>query len=114
MIIIFTVIHVITFKYGPGTEEGYYTIIDGEKIRDLYRLVAESFQKESYVLPYLAVMAILGLHLKHALWSGIHSIGGTNPRLLPTLYVLSTIAAIALGTGFFLLPLWFYFSGGII
>lgn len=114
VIIIFTVIHVITFKYGPGLEEGYYTIIDGEKIRDLYRLVAESFQKEYYVFPYLAVMTVLGFHLKHALWSGIHSLGGTNPRVLPIVYVLSTIIAIALGTGFFLLPLWFYFSGGTV
>jgi succinate dehydrogenase cytochrome b subunit len=114
VIIIFTVIHVITFKYGPGLEEGYYTSLDGEKIRDLYRLVAESFQKEYYVIPYLAVMTVLGLHLKHALWSAIHTLGGTNPRVLPALYVLSTLAAIALGTGFFLLPLWFYFSGGTL
>ncbi len=114
VIIIFAVIHVITFKYGPGIEEGYFTTLDGEKVRDLYRLVTESFRKEYYVFPYLAVMTVLGFHLKHALWSGIHSLGGTNPRLLPVLYLLSTVIAIALGTGFFLLPLWFYLSGGTV
>ncbi len=112
VIIIFTVIHVITFKYGPGIEEGYFIDMDGEKVRDLYRLVAESFQKEYYVIPYLAVMIILGLHLKHALWSGIHSLGATSPRALPVLYLLSAVIGIALGAGFFFLPLWFYFSGG--
>ncbi len=114
VIIIFTVLHIITFKYGPGIEEGYYTTIDGEKVRDLYRLVAESFRNEYYVFPYLAVMTVLGFHLKHALWSGVHSLGGTNPRILPVFYLLSTVIAIALGGGFFLLPLWFYFSGGTL
>jgi len=114
VIITFTVIHVITFKYGPGISEGYYTMTDGEKIRDLYRLVAESFQKEYYVFPYLAVMVILGFHLKHAVWSGIHSLGATSPRILPVLYFISTVFAVALGAGFFILPLWFYFSGGTL
>lgn len=114
VIIIFTVIHVITFKYGPGIEDGYLADINGEKVRDLYRLVAESFGKEYYVFPYLAVMVVLGFHLKHALWSAIHSLGLTNPRILPVIYVLSTLLAIALGTGFFLVPVWFYFFGGTL
>ncbi len=114
IIIIFTVIHVITFKYGPGMEEGYVANLSGEDVRDLYRLVAESFSKEYYVFPYLAVMVVLGYHLKHALWSAIHTLGLTNPSILPVIYVLSTIAAIAFGAGFFLIPVWFYFLGGAL
>lgn len=114
IIITFTIIHVITFKYGPGINEGYWVISEGEKIRDLYRLVAESFQKEYYVIPYLAVMIILGLHLKHALWSGIHTLGATSPRTLPILYLISAVIAVAMGAGFFFLPLWLYFSGGAL
>jgi len=114
VIITFTVIHVITFKYGPGVEDGYLTEIDGERVRDLYRLVVESFHKEYYVFPYLAVMVLLGLHLKHALWSGLHSLGCTSRRLLPAAYIISAIIAVALSAGFFLLPLWFYFFGGTL
>jgi len=114
IIIIFTVIHVITFKYGPGIEEGYVTNLNGEEVRDLYRLVAESFGKEYYVFSYLAVMVVLGYHLKHAIWSAIHTLGLTNPSLLPAIYFLSTVASVAFGAGFFLIPVWFYFLGGTL
>lgn len=69
ILLVFTVIHVITFKYGPGMDKGYVMYLDGEPVRDLYRLVAESFQDPIYTGWYVFSMVLLGFHLRHGFWS---------------------------------------------
>jgi succinate dehydrogenase / fumarate reductase cytochrome b subunit len=73
IIITFTVIHLITFKYGPGISDGYVAMIGGEPVRDLFRLVVEEFQKEWYVAFYVFSMLVLGTHLRHGFCSGVPS-----------------------------------------
>ena len=37
VILLFTIVHIKTFKYGPGIAEGYVQTIDGLQVRDLHR-----------------------------------------------------------------------------
>jgi succinate dehydrogenase / fumarate reductase cytochrome b subunit len=108
---VFTVIHLINFKYGPGIEEGYTFILDGETARDLYRLVAESFAREVYVIPYVLCMVLLGYHIRHGFWSAFQSLGVNHPRYTPVIYGIGVLAAIVLGVGFIAIPIWFYVGG---
>ena len=110
VIIIFTVLHLITFKYGPGIAQGYFTYINGEKMRDLYRLVVEVFHKQWYVIWYVAAMVFLGFHLRHAFWSGLQSLGANNQKLSPYLYGAGLVFALILAFGFIFIPLWVYFA----
>jgi succinate dehydrogenase / fumarate reductase cytochrome b subunit len=112
VMLVFLIVHLITFKYGPGIEAGYVTRIDGEEARDLYRLVVEWFSVEWYVVYYVLSMALLGFHLRHGFWSAIQSLGGYHQRLTPVAYGLGTLAAVVLAVGFVGLPIWFYFVGG--
>lgn len=115
VLLVFLVIHLITFKYGPGIEEGYVAGHDpnGEPIRDLYRLVVEAFSSGIYVTVYVVSMVLLGFHLRHGFWSAIQSLGGFHRRLTPIAYGFGVIAAIALAMGFVVLPVWFYLAGGV-
>ena len=108
---VFTVIHLINFKYGPGIEEGYTFVLDGETARDLYRLVAESFAREVYVVPYVLCMILLGYHIRHGFWSAFQSLGVNHPRYTPVIYGIGVLAAIVLGVGFLAIPIWFYIGG---
>jgi len=110
VIIIFTVLHLITFKYGPGIAQGYFTYINGEKMRDLYRLVLEVFHKQWYVIWYVSAMVFLGFHLRHAFWSGLQSLGANNQKLSPYLYGAGLVFALILAFGFIFIPLWVYFA----
>ena len=110
VIIIFTVLHLITFKYGPGIAQGYFTYINGEKMRDLYRLVVEVFHKQWYVIWYVSAMVFLGFHLRHAFWSGLQSLGANNQKLSPYLYGAGLVFALILAFGFIFIPLWVYFA----
>ncbi|MFZ0389023.1 MAG: succinate dehydrogenase cytochrome b subunit [Calditrichia bacterium] len=109
VILVFTVLHLITFKYGPGIDAGYIINHDGTQIRDLHRLVVEVFQKEWVVIWYVAAMIFLGFHLRHAFWSALQSLGLSNPRLTPVFYGLGTVLAILLAAGYIIIPVWVYF-----
>jgi succinate dehydrogenase / fumarate reductase cytochrome b subunit len=110
VLLVFLVIHVSHFKFGPGMAEGYVASVKGKEIRDLHRLVVETFKKPEWAFPYVAVMLMLGMHLRHGLWSGLQSLGATNSRTSGPLYFGLSILGFLMGVGFLLIPLWIYFD----
>ena len=110
VLLVFLVIHIISFKYGPGIEEGFVVTIDGEPVRDLKRLLEEKFQHPAYAFGYPFVMILLGFHLRHGIWSALQSLGAMSPRLTPVVYTLGGVLAVLIAVGFLVLPLWIFFS----
>jgi succinate dehydrogenase / fumarate reductase cytochrome b subunit len=108
----FLVIHLLSFKYGPGISEGYVTTVQGEEIRDLRRLLFEKFQHPEYALGYPAVMILLGVHLRHGIWSALQSLGAMKPGWSPFIYTAGALIGALIALGFLILPLWIYFGGG--
>ncbi len=111
ILLVFTVLHLISFKYGPGIAEGYVVDVEGESMRDLRRLLIEKFQSPLYAFGYPAVMILLGFHLRHGIWSALQSLGAMNPRLTPAVYAAGGILAALIAVGFLILPLWIFFGG---
>jgi succinate dehydrogenase / fumarate reductase cytochrome b subunit len=112
ILLVFTVLHLYQFKYGPGVAEGYVTEIDGKQVRDLYRLVIEVYQDPVQVLWYVAAMGLLAFHLRHGFWSAFQSLGVHHPRWTPVIYTVGVLVAILLGVGFLGIPVWIYLRGG--
>ncbi|HUG43569.1 MAG TPA: succinate dehydrogenase cytochrome b subunit [Acidobacteriota bacterium] len=111
VLLVFTIVHLQTFKFGPAEAEGYLTTVDGVVMRDLYRLVVEVFSNEVYVVGYVAAMVLLGLHLRHGFWSAFQSLGAHHPRITPILYGFGAFTAALLAIGFLFLPIWIYLTG---
>lgn len=135
VLLVFIVIHLFTFKFGPGIEEGYIADAQGLSIeqtqdalqensvgpdaavqvgnqvyvRDLRRLMTETFQSPLYAFGYFFVMLLLGFHLRHGVWSAFQSLGATNPKLTPVIYTLGGILAFLLAVGFLVIPLYIFF-----
>lgn len=107
-VFVFVAIHVATMKYGAS----YPASIHGEEGRDLYRLVREVFQDPRWVAFYVACMAVVGTHLWHGFSSAFESLGLNGPRFTPRVVTLGKLLAVALGAGFFFLPLYMFFFGG--
>ena len=105
--LIFLAVHLKTFKFGPN----YDTVVDGQTIRDLHKLVMETFQKPVYVLGYVASMIFLGFHLRHGFWSAFQSLGIHHPRYTPIIYTVGMIVAVVVAVGFLGIPIWVYFTG---
>ena len=111
VLLVFVVLHVATFKYGPNVEQGYVHQLDGVPMRDMHRLVVETFQRPGPMVLYSVVMVLLGLHLRHGFWSAFQSLGAMKPGLTPLTYGLGLLVALVVGLGFLTLPLWIYFRG---
>ena len=108
VLLIFLVIHIKHFKFGPGIESGYVTDLHGKQVRDLHRLVIETFRSPAWAFGYAAVMFLLGMHLRHGIWSAFQSLGANNPRLSPVIYTVGAILGILLALGFLAIPIWIY------
>jgi len=112
VLLVFTILHLKTFKYGPGIAEGYVMNIDGVAVRDLFRLTIETFNKPGYVIWYVLAMALLGFHLRHGFWSAFQSLGVNHPKYSPIINVIGVLFAIIMAVGFIVLPVVLYFKGG--
>jgi succinate dehydrogenase / fumarate reductase cytochrome b subunit len=113
VILIFVILHVWQFRFGPGMSQGYVTTHNQEQIRDVYRLVVETLKNPWMAVFYSVVMVLLGLHLRHGVWSALQSLGLTRPATTRALRWAGSILGVLLGVGFLLIPAWIYFWASI-
>lgn len=104
LILIFLILHLITFKYGT-----YYTVNYGSGgIRDLYRLVIEVFSQWGFVVWYVVCLLLLLFHLGHGLASSFQTLGLRNVRYQPAIKFISWAYAVIVGLGFISQPLYVF------
>jgi succinate dehydrogenase / fumarate reductase cytochrome b subunit len=109
LILAFLVLHLITFKFGAH----YSATVHGAEIRDLYLLAKEVFANSLYVGWYAFSMVVLSLHLQHALFSSLQTLGFVPAALEKKLRCLSVGFGVVVSLGFMVGPLYFYFLGGV-
>lgn len=108
LILVFVILHLITFKYG----QHYETTVDGVVMRDLHRLIVEVFQQPGYIAWYLLCLILLGFHLSHGFGSVFQSFGIKNDHTAPAIRKLSIGYAVIVTLGFIVQPLYVYFLAG--
>jgi succinate dehydrogenase / fumarate reductase cytochrome b subunit len=104
VILAFTVFHLITFKYGPH----YLITYDGLEVRDIFRLVVEVFQSPIYVVGYVVVMILLGLHLSHGVQSAFKTLGFNHPQYESKLKMVGYVFSIFITLGFSAQPIYIF------
>ncbi|MBV2169916.1 MAG: succinate dehydrogenase cytochrome b subunit [Bdellovibrio sp.] len=105
LVLVFIILHIITFKYGVY----YETTVNGVVMRDLAKLMAEVFQSPAYVGWYVVCLILLGFHLSHGVGSSFQSLGlmeGTYRQLWKK---LSCAYAAIVALGFIAQPLYLFF-----
>lgn len=109
IILAFMVYHIITIKYGP-----YYDVTyDGKPpVRDMFKVVIDSFMNPYISGLYTIVMAILAFHLYHACSSAVQTLGINHKKINLIVLWGSKLFAIAIGIGFGIIPFAFYYMGG--
>ena len=107
----FLILHLNSFKFGPGEAEGYTAILQsGEEVRDLRRLMTEKFREPLYAFGYPVVMVLLGMHMRHGVWSALQSLGMMSRRLSPYIYAFAALLGALVAIGFLVVPLYIFFS----
>lgn len=100
LILLFLVYHILHFTVGtahPGFLEG-----------DPYHNVATGFSDLIVVVPYLVIMALVGLHLYHGVWSSGRSLGISAPSPYPLRRTIALALALLIWLGFSVIPIAVY------
>lgn len=105
VLLVFVVLHLITFKYGPH----YETQVNGVVMRDLFRLVHEVFQSSGYVVWYIAAMLALCFHLSHGLYSALQTLGANHLKYMPVMKRISILYGVVISFAFISQPLYMAF-----
>ena len=100
LILVFLVFHILHFTVGSA----HPTFIEG----DPYHNVATGFHNLVVVIFYLIVMALVGLHLYHGLWSSGRSLGVAQPSPQPLRRSLAMVLALLIWLGFSVIPIAVY------
>jgi succinate dehydrogenase cytochrome b subunit len=101
LVLAFTVFHVLQFSTRTIQVTPIY---QGTVYMNLY----DAFQKWYFVLIYLGGVALLGLHLRHGVWSVAQTAGWDKPNRNPALRLLATSLAAAVTIAFASVPLLFW------
>jgi succinate dehydrogenase / fumarate reductase cytochrome b subunit len=96
IIIAFVVFHILDLTLGAVNREGH----DGEPFD---RLLA-SFQNPVVVAFYAIAVILVGMHLRHGIWSATQTLGQSNRRREVTVNYAATAIATVLTLGFLLTP----------
>ena len=110
LLLLFIITHLKTFMFGAGITDGYTIEVNGESIRDLQRLIKETFHQPIYSGFYMLMMIPLGFHLRHGFKSAWQSLG-IDPNNSELFDRLSIGIAIAISSGFAIVPMFIYWMG---
>jgi succinate dehydrogenase / fumarate reductase cytochrome b subunit len=108
VLLVFLVFHIVHFKFGDTA----IVTVDGTQMRDLKSLVIDSFVNPAYAFGYTFVMILLGIHLRHGVWSALTSLTMKHKKYSFTIYSIAAVVALLLAAGFLFIPLYIYFTGG--
>ncbi|HET9464385.1 MAG TPA: succinate dehydrogenase cytochrome b subunit [Gemmatimonadales bacterium] len=100
LILLFLVYHILHFTVGTA----HPNFADGNP----YHNVVTGFTDPVVVTLYLVIMAFVGLHLYHGVWSSGRSLGVSSPSPRPLRRSAALILALLIWLGFSVIPLAVY------
>ena len=106
-ILAFLVVHIINYYYVIKFGHPPSTVVDGVEMHDTFALVVTLFEYWWYDLLYIIGFIALGMHLHHAFWSALQTIGLNNKIWRKRLEVIGDIFAYVIAIGFTIIPLYF-------
>ena len=99
IVLAFIIFHLLHLTAGYIHPE--YEFIDG----DVYHNVVAGFQVWWVSVWYIFAMVLLGLHLRHGIWSAFQSLGLNHPRHTPLLQKTAWVIAVAIVLGYISIPI---------
>lgn len=81
---------------------------DGDKVKNLYVVVAVAFKDPLVVIFYLAALLALALHLWHGFWSAFQTMGLNNKKYGTIIRAVALAYSILIPLGFASMPIVFF------
>jgi succinate dehydrogenase / fumarate reductase cytochrome b subunit len=110
IIFVFLVLHMYQFWFQMHWGALQYLEYDGydHPFKDLYSLVAASYENLGYVLFYVVCMGVVGYHLWHGFWSSFQTLGLNHRRYSSLIKGVGIVYSVGVSLLFALIPIWMY------
>lgn len=110
VLFIFIVLHLYQFWFQMHWGNLVYVEYDGysHPVKDLYVLVAASYQNSAFVLFYVISMAVVGYHLWHGFWSAFQTLGLSHRKYSPLIKWIGMAYSILIPLLFAVIPVYMY------
>ena len=110
IIFVFIVLHMYQFWFQMHWGNLVYVEYDGfsHPVKDLYTLVAQSYENIGFVIFYVVSMAVIGYHLWHGFWSSFQTLGLDHKKYTPLIRGLGAAFAIIVPALFAVIPIAMY------
>jgi succinate dehydrogenase / fumarate reductase, cytochrome b subunit len=99
IVLAFVIFHLLQFTAGYIHPESQF--IEG----DVYHNVVAGFQVWWVSIWYIFAVSLLGLHLRHGIWSMFQSLGFNHPRHTPILKSAAVVIAVVIVLGYISIPI---------
>ncbi len=99
IVLAFVIFHLLQFTAGYIHPESQF--IEG----DIYHNVVAGFSVWWVSVWYIFSVCLLGLHLRHGIWSMFQSVGFNHPRHTPILKSAAAVIAIVIVLGYISIPI---------
>ncbi len=106
IIFVFVVAHIFLFKFNGGNPHP----LTEHHTKDLYKVVDDVFGGIGFTVFTVIAMILVGLHLRHGVWSAFQSLGWANDRYLPLLVNVAKVMSVLLAIGFIVIPIFMHFT----
>ena len=113
IVLAFVVFHLahFTVRVVDPSYAKMYTLLDGQEVHDVYKMVVVGFSSGPVVLIYIVGLFLLTFHLSHGIGSLFQTLGVTNRRIRHTYEIAGRALAWALYFGYISIPVSIYFFG---
>lgn len=99
----FVVYHLLHFTFGV-VQPGPFALTDAQGRHDVYSMVVLGFRNPAIAASYGVALAVLAVHLSHALQGALQSLGINHPRYNHGVRVASPLLALAVAAGYLSIP----------
>ncbi len=108
IIFVFILIHLYQFWFQMKIGNVAMVEIDGEKVKNLYTIVYESYTNLGFVIFYVVSMVVIGYHLYHGFQSAFQTLGINHKKYTPFIKGLGVVYSIVVPLGFAIIPVFMY------
>ncbi|MBK9335815.1 MAG: succinate dehydrogenase cytochrome b subunit [Lewinellaceae bacterium] len=111
IIFVFIILHMYQFWFQMhwGTLNMVQYDNAEQPIKDLYALVARSYESPIFVLFYVISMVVVGFHLWHGFWSAFQTLGLNHKKYTPLIKWIGAAYSIVIPLLFAIIPLVMHF-----
>jgi succinate dehydrogenase / fumarate reductase cytochrome b subunit len=111
IIFVFILVHLYQFWLQLKLDALPYVEIEGQKYKDMYWIVAQTYENAGFVAFYVISMIVIAFHMWHGFQSAFQTLGLEHKKYTPAVKLIGKLYSVIVPALFALIPVWMFLKG---